>query len=88
MRMACWQTRTSSYRGRERQSDHLNKASIPYFVLTNDASALPETRAARYENLGLSIDAGRIITSGSLLKGFFKEHGLEGHALRNTGHGG
>ena len=58
--------------------DHLNEADKHYFVLTNDASALPKTRAARYENLGLAIDAGRIITSGSLLKGHFNEHGLEG----------
>ena len=57
---------------------HLNEIGKPYFVLTNDASALPETRASRYENLGLSIDAGRIITSGSLLTGHFKEHGLQG----------
>ncbi len=58
--------------------DHLNEVGKPYFVLTNDASALPETRAARYGSLGLSIDAGRIVTSGSLLKGYFREHGLEG----------
>ena len=58
--------------------DHLNDVGKQYFVLTNDASALPVTRAARYEHLGLSIDAGQIITSGSLLKGYFREHGLEG----------
>ena len=57
---------------------HLNETCKPYFVLTNDASALPETRAARYESLGLSIEAGRIITSGSLLEGYFSEHGLVG----------
>ena len=58
--------------------DHLNEIGKPYFVLTNDASALPDTRASRYERLGLSIDAERIITSGSLLEGHFREHGLEG----------
>ena len=58
--------------------DHLNEVGKQYFVLTNDASALPETRATRYETLGLSIDSGRIITSGSLLKGHFREHSLEG----------
>lgn len=57
---------------------HLNEMAKQYFVLTNDASALPETRAARYESLGLSIDAGRIITSGSLLKGYFRDHELHG----------
>ena len=58
--------------------DHLIEVGKPFYVLTNDASALPETRAARYEHLGLSIDSGRIITSGSLLKSYFREHGLEG----------
>ena len=57
---------------------HLNEIGKPYFVLTNDASALPETRSARYQRLGLSIDSKRIITSGSLLSGYFHEHRLEG----------
>ncbi len=50
----------------------------PYFVLTNDSSALAETRAASYESLGLPIDKSRIITSGSLLTGYFAEHHLAG----------
>lgn len=58
--------------------DRLNRMGKPYYVLTNDASALPEGRAARYRNVGLNVDAGRIITSGSLLKGYFAEHGLSG----------
>ena len=58
--------------------DRLNRMGKPYYVLTNDASALPETRAARYQKVGLNVDAERIITSGSLLTGFFAEHGLSG----------
>ena len=58
--------------------DRLNAANKPYFVLTNDASALPETRAARYKKVGLNVPAERIITSGSLLTGFFAERGLRG----------
>ena len=58
--------------------DRLNAARKPYYVLTNDASALPETRAARYKKVGLNVDAERIITSGSLLKGYFAECGLSG----------
>ena len=54
----------------------LHDLDKPYFVLTNDASALPDTRAARYKSLGLPIDAARIITSGSLLTGHFAQHGL------------
>ena len=49
----------------------LNSLNKPYFILTNDASALPETRAARYRELGLAIEANRIITAGSLLTAYF-----------------
>ena len=58
--------------------DRLNSLNKPYFVLTNDASAIPETRAARYRELGLDIDAGRIITAGSLLTAHFSELGITG----------
>ena len=56
----------------------LNSLGKPYFVLTNDASALPETRAARYAELGLAIEASRIISSGMLLKEHFRSLGLAG----------
>ena len=62
--------------------DRLNEDSAemgkPYYVLTNDSSALPENRAARYRNVGLNLDASRIITSGSLLTGYFEAQGLSG----------
>lgn len=58
--------------------DRLNSLSKPYFVLTNDASALPETRSGRYRELGLDIDADRIITAGSLLTAHFSELGITG----------
>ena len=58
--------------------DRLNRMGKPYYVLTNDSSALPESRAARYRKVGLNVDAERIITSGSLLKGYFAERGLSG----------
>ena len=56
----------------------LNSLGKPYFVLTNDASALPETRSARYAELGLAIDASRIISSGLLLREHFRGNGLAG----------
>ena len=56
----------------------LNRLGKPYYVLTNDASALPETRARRYQSVGLAVSADRIITSGGLLRGYFDEHGLRG----------
>ena len=58
--------------------DRLNDLGKPYYVLTNDASALPETTAKRYARMGLSIGVGRIITSGSLLTRHFEEIGLTG----------
>ena len=56
----------------------LSSLNKPYFILTNDASALPETRAARYWELGLEIEASRIITAGSLLTAYFSDLGLIG----------
>ena len=56
----------------------LHSLNKPFFVLTNDASALPETRAASYNSMGLPIDETRIITSGSLLAGHFPENDLVG----------
>ena len=58
--------------------DRLNRIGKPYYVLTNDASALPQSRSARYRRVGLNVDAARIITSGSLLKGYFAERQLRG----------
>ena len=58
--------------------DRLNAMGKPYYVLTNDSSALPENRAARYRKVGLNVDSERLITSGSLLKGYFSEQDLHG----------
>jgi HAD superfamily hydrolase (TIGR01450 family) len=56
----------------------LNGSGTRYYVLTNDASKLPTTAAARYRSYGLALDADDIITSGSLLPGYFSAHALEG----------
>ena len=56
----------------------LHELKKPFFVLTNDASALPHTRSASYKSMGLPIDERRIITSGSLLSGYFAENDLVG----------
>ena len=63
----------------------LNDVGKPYFVLTNDASRLPESSAERYQDLGLAIESARIITSGSLLAGHFDEYGLQGAACAVIG---
>jgi HAD superfamily hydrolase (TIGR01450 family) len=58
--------------------EELNRTRKHYYILTNDASKLPETAASRFQGYGLAIDAGRIITSGSLLKSYFEYHNLHG----------
>ncbi len=56
----------------------LNRSNRPYYILTNDASQLPETAARRYRAYGLAIEPGRIITPGELLPGYFADRRLTG----------
>lgn len=56
----------------------LNRTQKPYYLLTNDASKLPQTTAGRFQSYGLEIAPERIITSGSLLKNHFKICSLQG----------
>jgi len=48
------------------------------FVVTNDASRLPETIADRLRGFDLPVRADQVITSGSLLAGYFAAHDLRG----------
>ena len=45
----------------------LRAAERPFFVVSNDASRLPSTSAARFLRLGLPIKEEQIVSSGSLL---------------------
>jgi HAD superfamily hydrolase (TIGR01450 family) len=56
----------------------LNACEKMWLVVTNDASRHPETSAAGYAKFGLDIAPSRILTSGSLLAGWFARHGLAG----------
>lgn len=56
----------------------LNRSGRPYYLLTNDASRLPASVAARLQGFGLPVPAERVITSGLLLAGYFAAHGLAG----------
>ena len=58
--------------------DLLNRIRKPYYLVSNDASKLPETAAARFARFGLQVTADRIITSGLLLQHYFSEQGLDG----------
>jgi HAD superfamily hydrolase (TIGR01450 family) len=57
---------------------NLNSIAKTYFVLTNDASALPESRSENYAKLALNIKPEQIITSGSLLSRYFADEHLQG----------
>jgi ribonucleotide monophosphatase NagD (HAD superfamily) len=61
--------------------DRLNRIGKPYWLVTNDASRLPETLAAEFAALGLAVEADRIVSSGSLLAGWIERHGLAGERI-------
>jgi len=46
-------------------------AKKPFWVVTNDASRLPATNAARLRNFGLDVQSDQILSSGSLIEGHF-----------------
>lgn len=56
----------------------LNREGKDYFILTNDASRLPQTSARQMEAMGLEVDVARIISSGSLLGPYFAQQNLKG----------
>lgn len=65
--------------------DHLCRTSKTHFVLTNDATKPPPVASRRYRRFGLNLDADRIISSGSLLPAYFRDHGLRGRACAVLG---
>ena len=67
-----------SYPGAVELIAELNRTGKPYYVLTNDAGSLPETRSGRYRRMGLDIAPDAIITSGLLLVDYFRREGLVG----------
>jgi ribonucleotide monophosphatase NagD (HAD superfamily) len=50
----------------------------PFAVVTNDASRAIATWVRRLAGMGLPVGPERIVTSGSLLPGYFRAHGLVG----------
>lgn len=58
---------------------HLRDRRIDHYIVTNDASRLPETVAARLHGMGLGrLEPQQIVTSGSLLASFFATRQLAG----------
>jgi HAD superfamily hydrolase (TIGR01450 family) len=58
--------------------DRLADRGLPYDILTNDASRLPETAAQKYRSLGLPIDDERVLTSGGVIAPVFEQRQLTG----------
>ena len=69
---------TGTLEGAVELVDYLNQINKTYFILTNDASALPSTRSQKYKEFGLRVEPSQIITSGSLLVDYFSENNLIG----------
>ena len=57
---------------------HLNETQKLYWILTNDASKLPQTLARRYAAYGFPVGPDRFLTSGDVLAPYFAAHGLTG----------
>lgn len=55
----------------------LQSSSIPYLVVTNDASRLPESAARRYQRMGLSVEVEQILSSGMLVADHLRQAGLD-----------
>jgi ribonucleotide monophosphatase NagD (HAD superfamily) len=56
----------------------LGRRGTPFAIVTNDASRSPATYAARFAGHGAAISAEHVVTSGSLLPGYFRDRGLAG----------
>jgi HAD superfamily hydrolase (TIGR01459 family) len=56
----------------------LERRGLPFLVVTNDATRLPETVAARLSGFGLLVAQERVLTSGQLIAPYFAERRLAG----------
>jgi ribonucleotide monophosphatase NagD (HAD superfamily) len=58
--------------------DELERRKLPYAIVTNDASRSIDTYVKRFAKFGLAIAGDRLVTSGSLLPGYFASKSLAG----------
>jgi HAD superfamily hydrolase (TIGR01450 family) len=56
----------------------LTRRKKPFAIVTNDASRSPATYVARFAGFGVALGPEHIVTSGSLLPGYFRDRGLGG----------
>jgi len=56
----------------------LARRRLPFAIVTNDASRSAATYARRFAAMGLLVEPAQVVTSGSLLPGYFRAQGLVG----------
>jgi HAD superfamily hydrolase (TIGR01450 family) len=56
----------------------LQRRGQPFAIVTNDASRSQATWSRRFAAMGLAVPEASIVTSGSLLPGYFRDRGLAG----------
>jgi HAD superfamily hydrolase (TIGR01459 family) len=56
----------------------IRRRAMPFAIVTNDASRSLATWSARFARYGADVAPERVVTSGSLLPSYFREHGLVG----------
>src|SRR5262245_49366822 len=59
-------------------AEELARRGKRWVVLTNDASRLPETVAARLRRFGIPVEADQVVSAGTLLGPYFAARGLGG----------
>ena len=69
---------TGALPGANRFMQELQQNQIEYLILTNDASNSLESCESKYKKNGFVIPAKRIITSASLIGGYYRKHRLVG----------
>ena len=56
----------------------MNTSATNYFIVTNDASKSTESLSNKFQSQGMKIPVERIINSGSLISGYYRDEGLLG----------
>jgi len=56
----------------------MNASAMNYFIVTNDASKSIESLSNKFQSQGMRIPVERIVNSGSLISGYYRDEGLVG----------
>ena len=56
----------------------MNASAMNYFIVTNDASKSIESLSKTFQSQGMQIPFERIVNSGSLISGYYRDQDLAG----------